>query len=567
VTPRRSQDPAGGQVIVLFALSLVVIMAVGALLFSGAQALVLRRQLQDGGDAAALAAVNLMPVVGDGTCTAARVASGGDLYEKAKASVKLNLGWTDADVTARMTVSCSTNPDYNNYAVQVDLSGTGPGFFGRGNLGVATTSLAINGQVLGSNYSVALLDPSNPSWTGHGSRTGCASYVINGGPTITYEGSINVDSSCTRSISANAAVKAANASFTMTMLSGATMRIVGEASLGTAARISPTPVEDTGEPLGDPLSTLRDPCTPSNGAACLLPNETTAMLPARNTNTSGQGAQCSGTKVACVLYPGTYTGGILAANGNTPTVMLLRPGIYYMAGGGFEDKGGAAEMIAIPSVTGSCNGFPVGSGGSCTDAQAIARYCNPTNNNNGSCQVNATTAGGLWQGTDCPPPPASSTCGVVIYNAKADNKTTWTIGGGNSDEFKMGSQSILLLRAYNPTLNDTPGSSTTSDLTTTFKSYKNLVVWQAKLPLPGASTPQPVIGMSGGACITLSGTVYASGAEVDFGGSSCGSGGGQDPQQTLQFVVWDLTLAGSNTFYFAYKENAFAKPFGYGLIQ
>jgi hypothetical protein len=73
--------------------------------------------------------------------------------------------------------------------------------------------------------------------------------------------------------------------------------------------------------------------------------------------------------------------------------------------------------------------------------------------------------------------------------------------------------------------------------------------------------------MTGGACVVLSGTVYAPGAEVDFGGSSCGTGGGADAQLTLQFVCWDLTLAGNNTFYFAYRRNGFATPFAYGLVQ
>ena len=64
--------------------------------------------------------------------------------------------------------------------------------------------------------------------------------------------------------------------------------------------------------------------------------------------------------------------------------------------------------------------------------------------------------------------------------------------------------------------------------------------------------------MTGGACVVLSGTVYASGAEVQFGGSSCGSGGGGDAVATLQFVAWDLTLSGNNNFYFAYQRAAFA---------
>jgi hypothetical protein len=73
--------------------------------------------------------------------------------------------------------------------------------------------------------------------------------------------------------------------------------------------------------------------------------------------------------------------------------------------------------------------------------------------------------------------------------------------------------------------------------------------------------------MQGGACVVMSGTVYAPGAEVDFGGSSCGTGGGADAQLALQFICWDLTLAGNNNFYFKYNRAFFAKPYAYGLTQ
>ena len=101
----------------------------------------------------------------------------------------------------------------------------------------------------------------------------------------------------------------------------------------------------------------------------------------------------------------------------------------------------------------------------------------------------------------------------------------------------------------------------------TFDSYRNLVFWQARTPEPTAAKAQPSIIMAGGACVILSGTVYASGGLVDFGGSSCGSGGGGAATATLQFVVWDLTISGNNNFYFAYQKNAFAAPIQYGLVR
>ena len=58
---------------------------------------------------------------------------------------------------------------------------------------------------------------------------------------------------------------------------------------------------------------------------------------------------------------------------------------------------------------------------------------------------------------------------------------------------------------------------------------------------------QPIVSVQGRACVVLSGAVFAPGAEIDFGGSSCGVGGGSDAIATLQFLCWDLALAGTTT--------------------
>ena len=92
-------------------------------------------------------------------------------------------------------------------------------------------------------------------------------------------------------------------------------------------------------------------------------------------------------------------------------------------------------------------------------------------------------------------------------------------------------------------------------------------MWQARSPAPGSSSPQPDLSMAGGACVTLSGTVYAPGGKILFGGASCGSGGGADTTTTLQFICWDLSLSGNNNFYFAFRADAFTQPMGYGLVE
>jgi hypothetical protein len=560
VTSRSAGGPGRreerGQILVLFALMLTALTLLCAVLYSAAGDLVLRRQLQNAGDAAALAASNLM-TQGTAACNSTRIASSGtgnDLYTAAKNSLITNLGWTAAQVSSRMTISCPSG--YSNVAVRVTLSMTGPRWFGTTAQTVATSSTGINGQYNGGDYSVALLDPSNPLWGTH--RVGCPSYLINGGVTVTYEGSVFIDSVCKLTDSTSGSVKAGNSAFSMTMVNSAKLITRGEVQANTVSKITPTPTQDWPDVYDDPLGGLTKPCHAGSGTSCL---GLTSTLPPQNTSTTGTG-HCKSMKTACVLSPGTYTGGILAANGNELPTLLLRPGVYYIAGGGLQLKSSVAQIIAIPALTGTCGGT-----GTCSDANAVARYCNPTTqtSNGGSCQLTSTQVGTNWA-SDCPTPPASSTCGVLIYNAMVDGASAWATSGGSSDAIQNGSFGVLLLRGYNPT-NDTIAANGTTSNSSTFASYKNLIVWQARDKVPGPNLPQPVVGMTGGACVVMSGTVYASGAEVDFGGSTCGTSGGADAQLVLQFVCWDLTLAGNNNFYFAYNRAAFAQPWAYGLVQ
>src|SRR3954453_12886705 len=111
---RRDRERQGGQMIILFALSMVVILAMGGLLFTGAQALVLRRQLQNAGDAGALAAANLL--IYQKGCSAA--GNGGApraaLITAATTAVQANIpGYAAGNVT----VTCPTG--YDNKAVTV----------------------------------------------------------------------------------------------------------------------------------------------------------------------------------------------------------------------------------------------------------------------------------------------------------------------------------------------------------------------------------------------------------------------------------------------------------------
>lgn len=515
--PRREE----GVIVVMFALSLVALLALGGLVYTGAQALVLRRQLQNAGDAGALAAANLLMV--QGGCS--EFGSGGSPREAvvlaAKSAVTGNLEAYDA---SDVVVTCPTG--LNNAAVQVDLHDTGPSYFAMQGIQASTTSTAVNGQAVDQEYAVVLLDPSHLGWSAQ--HNGCASFLINGGVTMTFEKSIFVNSKCTLADSNNGAVKAINASFQMYLVNGAEMKIAGEHAANTTGHITPPPLQNVRPLVLDPLSGLLTP------TAYTSDGQSGAVLPAIDMASTGTGI-CK-NQDPCILQPGTYRGGIVAASGSGPSTLLLRPGVYYLDGGGLKLKSGSARILAIPNAS--------------VMPDAVARTTFKKS-------LSETALATAWQ-ENCAL--AARSCGVMIYNAPS-SANAWTTSGGNADEVSNGSQGVLLLRSYVPDIDEIAANRVP------FASFKNLVIWQARTPPPVQGKPQPRISMAGGACVVLSGTVYAPGGQMDFGGSSCGAGGGGDAVSTLQFIVWDLTLSGNNHFYFAYQKDYYAAPTVYGLIK
>lgn len=299
----------GGQILVLFTLALVAMIAMLGLLFDGGGALALRRQMQNAGDAAALAAVNTMQTLTPRTCsTIAGPPPGAPqdaIVTAARAEVRRTMPWlTDAQIT----VSCP--PGWSNFAVGVDLGASSQTTFARvvgfGGIGVGTTSQAVNGAITSAIYSIIVLDPSNPTWPN--GRRGCPSTLISGGPSITIEGSMAVDSACPAA-SGGALGTNGNAA-TLTAVGNAKIRVVGDFVPGPLTIL---PNVLTHQPyVRDPLDKL-------------------PAIPASLTTRSANKLVLSGSST--VLSPGVYVGGIQMKNS---AKAFLRPGIYVMKGGGFD---------------------------------------------------------------------------------------------------------------------------------------------------------------------------------------------------------------------------------------
>lgn len=509
----RDRQRQGGQVLVLFALSLVVLLAAGGLLFNGAQGLVLRRQLQNASDAGALAAANLLITSngcsGSGFGGAPRAA----IANAAKNAVLANLPGFDV---SKIVVSCPVGR--NNLAVKVELAGTGPSLFGgSGGLSAASSSTAVNGQVSSGRWSVAMLDPANKNWASK--RNGCPSFLIGGGITASFEGSIMVNSTCTIADSSSGAMNTNGTSSTINMLNGALIMLGGEYNRRVSVN-GTVPIENTRPLLADPLSGLVAPTS-------LLTGGTGAVL-----NTYTMNNVCNGAnRDPCILQPGIYNGGFNPTGGNG-SMFLLRPGVYIIQGGGYTQ--GSRHFYSIPR--------------SSVLPDAVVRVSYAT----------SALAEAAWP-VDCPMDVTTSgRCGVLIYNAPSCATCDWNLPNG--DRISWGSNGIVRLRAYNPAADESAFNGFV------FSSYRNVVIWQARSPVPTPNKGQPILDLGGGGLVTLSGSVYAPGAQVKFGGGSGGTGGGTE-MATVQFVIWDLQLQGNNNFYFEYRSEFFAHPTSYGLIE
>jgi len=313
----RSPGSERGQVVVIVAVAFTVILMFLAVVFDGGSALVRRRQLQDASDAAALAAANAIHVGTPRGCSGSQFGTTprASVAQAARDSLEANIEWFDAGTAV---ISCS--PGYDDWAVTVEIDAVAPQFFG-GLIGdpleVHSRSVAVNGQIRGSTYSIIQLDPHNPSWPN--GRRGCPSILLSGGPSVTLQGTVHANSACP---AANGGALATNGNAAnLTMQNGARIRLVGGYS-PAALTITPPPITGV-MPIKDPL-------------AGLPPVDTTGMT-VRSTSRIVLNNQ------TMVLEPGIYRGGIQLRNSS---VAYLRPGIYVLEGGGL-DIGAQASVYSV----------------------------------------------------------------------------------------------------------------------------------------------------------------------------------------------------------------------------
>jgi Flp pilus assembly protein TadG len=519
--PSRRTADERGQVVIIFAFAFVAVIMMLALLFDGAQALVLRRELQNASDAAAMAGANIIESLnpegcsGNGTTTPQAA-----VFDAVYASVAANMPDYDP---AEITVRCT--PGKFDAVVEVQLGAEAPTFFGsifgNGPLDVAADSSAINGQDAGNQYSVILLDNSNLSWAN--ARRGCPSFLLSGGPFVKFDSSIYIDSACLRT---NGGALSTNGNSATLILgdNGPLIRITGEYAPGSLV-IDPAPVEHAA-PKPDPIAPKVYQPTwwypppnvdnrPPGSTAFLSTNPTGLYVRKTAKYVIGPG----GSNQTVMLEPGVYKGGIELRNSS---VALMHPGVYVIQGGGFK-VGAQASVYAVNGTYLLSQGPPANWAGACV----------------------------------------KGSCGVLIYN------TGDQTGSLAMDAISIGAGSTFKVRAYESTISNAESATSVLNNGTHFSraAYDHLLLWQSADPRATPTWGQPEIHLNGGGQVEMIGTVYAPQAKVLVGGGSGGGSGSTELKLTLQFIVWDLELSGNATFHFVYDGNEFVVPPDYGLTE
>lgn len=306
------RDREGGQALVLMTLLLMGMLFMCALVFDGANALANRRVLQNAADAGALAGANLLQ-----TGTSRGCPHSGATYN-AELVARDNLPDHVKQLVSGIQIACA-----DSVSIRVTISGTSPSFFapllglaggggpGTGGLPMSASATAMNGPADPGTYSVALLNPGNPSWPN--GRQGCPSLQFGGGPTVVFGNGAWVNSACATGLSTSG-------SGSVTFQRGGA-RVVG----GYYGTFNPTPLTGAAR-VRDPLAGLPPvPTQPTISNSRLVLSGTTPTM----------------------LEPGTYKGGIELKN---QSVALLRPGIYVLEGGGLS-IGAQSSVFSIGATT------------------------------------------------------------------------------------------------------------------------------------------------------------------------------------------------------------------------
>ena len=353
-----------GQVLVLFAGGLVLILAIAALVFDMGQNLLDRRTEQNVSDAAALAGARYVHGAGyvyHGGCASA---PGGMPAVNAACQVASDSGYVDGtngrsvrvDLPPIFPSPFSGLPGYIEVTIHSSRASFFAGVLGMANQNVAAMGVATNQSDIALPYSLLALDPH-----------GCGTNKINGAPgtNVTTNGTVHVDSDC----GSDAILLSGNG-----VLNSPQCDVVGEIQTSGGAVNNCTSAPDGVLVSGDPLKNLPPPPKPGLPAAvqpldalgnpCVSGVGTCGTIPSGCPGGPPPAASEAAPKLCAFssngqknkhfrIFPGLYPGGLETSRG----IVYMSPGLYWIGGGGVAVKStGGADGLLISKAAGDNTG-------------------------------------------------------------------------------------------------------------------------------------------------------------------------------------------------------------------
>lgn len=454
-----------GQVLVIFAGGLLVLMAIGALVIDIGFVFMIHRHEQNAADPGALAAARYIRYPGPTADTvkmfhaACFYARQNDYFQTASDNSSNATGCVPAndDSGAILTVNYPPSTAAGDYAgrpgfVEVVITETHnsflAGIIGMSRIPVSSGAVAAFNQGDSNSNSLVALQP-----------TGCGTLQINGGAGVTIQpvvpgtngGYIMVDSNCGNTPETSPDQCSGGGQGGLAISGNATVvapaaYVVGSCKLSNNPTFSGT-VDEGAAFYADPLAGLLGPSASGTGAYC---------EPLGRNLVPGDPGCTYKTVGPFTLQPGVYYGGI-SVQTNKP-VMDLTPGIYIMAGGGFTPNNGEIDSAAGDILIYSTD-VDAYYGKDCLATAPNANYCQGNISING--QVNIDLSG---LNLDPCPPVSFTGCPYVGMLFWMDAHASIAASGGIPTITVNGGSNLRLSgTVYNPAGDTTinGGSSTT----------------------------------------------------------------------------------------------------------
>lgn len=526
-----------GQVLLITAGAMMVILAIGAIVVDLGFSWMLRRQEQNAADPGAIAAARWLrdPVTGDPTTNPTMMRADACFYAQENGFFDGDDDCADALSDGRLRVE--SPPQSGPYSarlgyVQVVISEDHASFFGQliGRPEPIVTTAAVAANTAGQSNSNSLValrpdgcDTGMVQGTGGGSSAGAKVSIVpalddNGVP---YEGGYVYSNSACPSPwpqqlsfcgggSGSIKVSGTNSSLTAPKI-----YTVGTcAKNGSGASITTNDANKVNQgavPLGDPLAGLPRPRISDfpngkcpNGSSPPTDSTPTSTSACRLTGTGG-GRTCLdvGGQPTCVLTPGVYYGGW---DVGSKVRLQLQPGMYILAGGGIKLSGTDASIETVSNASGTEPRVTIFS----TD------------------------------GPGCPAIPVQCQSGIRFqasqdFRAKATSLTSCQ----------------QIVAAGGP--NTCP--------------WKGMLLWQDG----EGSNPAAPVSLGGQSTTVLAGTIYAPLAAVDVAGGSDTTGCTSDASTvsclSIQIIAWEWKITGNATVTMPYDPKELYQLDQRGLVH